>query len=153
MKSQKYWNCKVLFGIITTIITQLSSLFLLYYWSFQCRCLIKLLMKWAQFINNYQKSTLGGPMTKQFVCSPVFYVLVRHANIITDKGFNLLDECAPRCVDLFPQEEECTSISWGDSKMHTSGRIANSQKMLIEINKSGAIDKIKIWVESDPVRY
>ena len=28
---------------------------------------MKLLMKLAQFISNYQKSTLGGPMMKQFV--------------------------------------------------------------------------------------
>ena len=36
---------------------------------------------------------------------------------MTDKGFNLFDECAARCVHLFPQEEECTSSSWGDGKM------------------------------------
>ena len=28
---------------------------------------MKLLMKWAQFINDYQTSTLGGPMTKHEV--------------------------------------------------------------------------------------
>ena len=39
---------------------------------------------------------------------------------MTDKGFNLFDECAARCVHLFPLEEECTSSSWGDSKMYTS---------------------------------
>ena len=31
LKSQKYWNCKLLFDIITTTLTQLNSLFVLYY--------------------------------------------------------------------------------------------------------------------------
>ena len=56
---------------------------------------------------------------------------------MTDKGFNLFDEYAARCAHLFPQEEEC-------SKMYTSSNIANSQKMLTEINKSGAIAEIRI---------
>ena len=72
---------------------------------------------------------------------------------MTDKGFNLFDECAARCVHLSPQEEECTSPSWGGSKMYTSGSIANSQRMLTEINESGAIAKIRIWVESDTVKH
>ena len=38
---------------------------------------MKLLMKWAQLFNNYQKSSLGGSMMKQFV--------------LTDKEFNFLD--------------------------------------------------------------
>ena len=41
--------------------------------------------------------------------------------------------------------------SWGDSKMHTSSSIVNSQRMLTEISESGAIAKIRIWVESDTV--
>ena len=65
---------------------------------------------------------------------------------MTDKGFNLFDEYAARCAHLFPQEEEC-------SKMYTSSNIANSQKMLTEINKSGAIPEIRIWVESDAVKH
>ena len=73
---------------------------------------MKLLMKWVQFINNYQESTLGGPMMKQFVLqSCLFYALLRHTNIVTDKGFNLLDKCAGRCVHLFSQEEEWSSSS------------------------------------------
>ena len=72
---------------------------------------------------------------------------------MTDKGFNIFDECAARCIHLFPQEEKCTSSSWGDSKMYTSGSIKNSQRMLTEINKSDAIAKIKIWVESDTVKH
>ena len=31
--------------------------------------------------------------------------------IVIDKGLNLFDECATRCVNLFPQEEEWTSYS------------------------------------------
>ena len=50
-------------------------------------------------------------MTKQFVLHYVFYVLPRHANIITDKGFDRFYECASKCVYLFPEEEECTFFS------------------------------------------
>ena len=96
-------------------------------------------MKLAQFINNYQNSTLGGPMKNQLVLQSCFYVWPRHTKIMTDKGFNLFDECASRCVHLPPQEEEWTSLSWGDSKMYTSGSIASSQRALTEINDSGAI--------------
>ena len=64
-------------------------------------------MKWAQFINNYQKSTLGGPRKKQFVLqSCFFFVLPRHTNTMIDKVFNLFDECASKCVNLSPQEEQ-----------------------------------------------
>ena len=158
LKSWKYWNCKVLLVIIKTTITQLNCLFVLYYWSFLCR-LMKLLMKWAQFINNYLKSTLRGPITKQFVLQSCFFclflcfVLPRHTNIMAEKGFNLFDECTARCVNLFPQEEDCTSSSWGVSGMYTPRSIANSQRMLIEMNKSGTIAKIRIWAEIDTVRH
>ena len=63
---------------------------------------------------------------------------------MTDKGFNPFDECATRCVHLLPQKEECTSLSWGDSKMYTSSCIANSQKMQTEINESGTTAQIRI---------
>ena len=43
-------------------ITQINSLFVLLIWS-----LMNLSITWTQFINNYQRSTLGGPMTKWFV--------------------------------------------------------------------------------------
>ena len=72
---------------------------------------------------------------------------------MTEKEFSLFDECAARCVHLFTQEEKCTSSSWGDSKIYTSGSIANSQRMRTEINESAAIAKIKIWVESDTVKH
>ena len=72
---------------------------------------------------------------------------------MTDKGFNIFDECAARCVHLFPQEEECTSSSWEDSKMYTSDSIANSQRMLTKIKESGIITKKRIWVESDAVKH
>ena len=74
LKLQKYWNCKVFLCLKLITITQLSSLFVLYFWSSYCRCLIKLLMKWTQFINNYQKSTLRGPMKKQFVLHSCFFM-------------------------------------------------------------------------------
>ena len=35
---------------------------------------------------------------------------------MADKGSNPFDECAAQWVHLCPQEEECTSSSWGDSK-------------------------------------
>ena len=72
---------------------------------------------------------------------------------MTDKGFNSFGECASIWVNLLPQEEECTSSSWGDIKTYSSGSIANSQRMLIEINESGLITKICIWVESDTVKH
>ena len=62
---------------------------------------------------------------------------------MTEKEFDLFDECAARCVHLFPQEEECTSSSWEDSKMYTSS-IVNSQRMHTEINESGTIAKIRV---------
>ena len=65
-----------------------------------------------------------------------FYVLPRHANIMMGKGSNIFDEWAARCLHLFQQEEECTSSSWGDSKMHTSSRIANWYRMQTEIKES-----------------
>ena len=72
---------------------------------------------------------------------------------MTDKGSNLFDECASRCVHMSPREEECTSSSRGDSKMYTSGSIASSQRMLTEINESGAIAKIRISVKSDTAKH
>ena len=72
---------------------------------------------------------------------------------MTDKRVNLFDECIARCVHLFPEEEECTSSSRGESKMYTSGSIENSQRMLTEINESGVITKISISVESDTGKH
>ena len=68
---------------------------------------------------------------------------------MTNKEFNLFDECQ----HLSPQEEECISSSWGDSKMCTSGSIANSQRMLTEINGCGEIAKIRTWVKSDTTKH
>ena len=72
---------------------------------------------------------------------------------MTDKGFNLFQKCATICAHLFPQEEECTSSSWGDSKMYTSDSIANSQMILTEINESRIITKVSVWLESDTVKH
>ena len=117
------------------------------------KCLIKLLMKWTQFISNYQKSTLGGPRKKQFVLQSCFYVLPRHTNLIWDKGFILFDECASRCVNLSPPDQECTSSTWWNTKMYTSGTIASSPRILTEIKESGTIAKTRISVESDTVKH
>ena len=48
---------------------------------------------------------------------------------------------------LCPQEEECTSSSWGDSKMYKPSTIANSQRKPIKINKNDSIAKISVLVE------
>ena len=37
--------------------------------------------------------------------------------------------------------------------MYTSSSIANSQRMLTEMNKSGALVRVKIFVETDTVKY
>ena len=55
LKSQKYWNYKVLLDLTITIIAQLNSLFVLR-WSCHCRLLINLLMNWVQYLNNFIKS-------------------------------------------------------------------------------------------------
>ena len=50
-------------------------------------------------------------MIKQFVLQSCFYILPSFTNIMTNKGSNPFDECAAKCVHLFPQEDECTSSS------------------------------------------
>ena len=72
---------------------------------------------------------------------------------MTDKEFNPYDEYAARCVHQFPQEKEYTFSSSGDSKMYTSGSVANTQRMLTEIKESGSIGKIRIWVEINTVKH
>ena len=68
---------------------------------------------------------------------------------MTDKGLNLFNDCAAECIYLCRLEEECTSSSWGHSKIYTPGTIANSQKdgAPIAINKNGAVVKVRILVE------
>ena len=68
---------------------------------------------------------------------------------MTGKGLNLFDDCADECVYLCPQEDECTSSSWGHSKIYTLGTIANPQtdRAPTEINKNGAVVKSRISVE------
>ena len=72
---------------------------------------------------------------------------------MADKGCNLFDKSVARCVYMFPQEEEYTSSSWGDSKMYTSGTIANSHMMLNKINESDVRTKIRNWVENDTFKH
>ena len=47
----------------------------------------------------YTRRTNGKTACLAFL---IFYVLLRHTNIMKDKGFNPFDECVPRCVHLFP---------------------------------------------------
>ena len=94
----------------------------------------------------YTRRTYDKAVTLQ---SCFLDVLTRNTNLMTDKGFKFFDECAARCVHLSPEEEECISFPWGDSKMYKPGSISNSQRMLIEINESGVIAKIRISVEID----
>ena len=61
--------------------------------------------------------------------------LPRYTNIMTDKRLNLFAEFAARCIHLTAQKEEYTSSSSWDSQNSTSDSIANSQRMLTEINK------------------
>ena len=84
-------------------------------------------MKWVQQWVNTRR-TIDEAVVVQ---SCLFYVLPRHTNIVTDKGFNLFDICAGNCVHMSPQEEECTSFSWGDSKMYTSGKMASSFRTIL----------------------
>ena len=80
-------------------------------------------------------------------------MLRRHTDILTDKGFSLFDEYAARCGQLSRQEGKYTSSSWGNSKSYASRSIAISHRMLIEINESGAITEITIWVESETAKH
>ena len=66
---------------------------------------------------------------------------------MTGKSYNFFDEYSARYAYLPLHEDECTSSSWGNSKMQTSGTIGNSQGMPTEINKNGAVVKVKILVE------
>ena len=58
--------------------------------------------------------------------------------------FQSFDECVARCVHISPQEENCTSSSWGDRKIYTSGSRVNLQKETTEIDKTGDIAKVKM---------
>ena len=70
-----------------------------------------------------------------------------HNNIEIGKGLNLFDDCAAECVYMCPQEEECTSSSWGHSKIYTLGPMENSQtdRAPTKIDKNGA--KVKVLLE------
>ena len=102
LQTQKYWNCKLLLDIIVTTITQLNSFLVLYvnplsvdiwrnYWwnGSNSSITIKRLHKEDQWWRNLSYIL-------------VFYVLPRHTNRMTDKGFNLFDKCTSRYAHLFP---------------------------------------------------
>ena len=59
------------------------------------RRLMKLYMKWALFINNYQKSTLGGPMMKQFVFQSCLFMIYWNLLIWQTKGLIFLMNLLP----------------------------------------------------------
>ena len=69
-----------------------------------------------------------------------------HNNIETGKGLNLFDDCGAECIYLCPQEEDCTSSSWGQSKIYTLRTMADSQtgRATTEIDKNGAVVKVRI---------
>ena len=84
--------------------------------------------------------------------------ITRYSNIMADKGLNRFDKCAARCVHVSPQEEECTSSSWGDGKICTCGSIVSQHKFTEHANWnkqnwcycqnknfSGTSDTIKHW--------
>ena len=66
-----------------------------------------------------------------------------------DKGLSFFYDSAAECVYLCPQEEECTSSSWGYSKIYTPGTIADLQadRALTKINKKRAVVGLRILVE------
>ena len=106
-------------------------------------------MKWAQFINKYQKPILGAPIMKQFVLWSCFYVLSRHTNRMTDKGFNLFDECTTSCGHLFPQEEECKfteDANWNKRKWRYSQNKDLSQKWHCQTLKASRIISSEIKI-------
>ena len=78
--------------------------------------------------------------------------LPRPTDIMVDKGLNMMN-LLPDLYICPPQEEQCTSFPWGDSKIYTSGTIADSQRMLPEIIKSGTIAKVRVLVESYTVTH
>ena len=86
-------------------------------------------MKWAQFINNYQFYSRRS--NDEVVCLVLLfsYVLPRH--VLPD-------------VYICSLRKKGVRLLLTDSKMYISGSIANSQRMLTEINKSSAIAKIRI---------
>ena len=80
-------------------------------------------------------------------------VLPRHTNIMISVGCLSNQMCKS-----VPLEKECTFSFWGDiwgnwGEIYTSDSIANIQRMLTEINESGAIAKVIILVEKDTVKH
>ena len=56
-------------------------------------------------------------------------------------------------MNVLPDVQICPLRNKSAHKMYRSGSTANSQRMLTEINESGAIAKIRDWVESDTVKH
>ena len=71
-------------------------------------------------------------------------VLLKHSNIVAYKGFWWM--CCQLCTSV-TSGEGCTSSSSRDSKMYTSGTMANVQRMPTEISKNGTIVNVRILME------
>ena len=70
--------------------------------------------------------------------------------MISDKGLNFFDECTAECVNMYPEEEQCTSSypsSWEGNKMYSPGTKAISQRVPSKTNKNGVIAKERILLE------
>ena len=77
-----------------------------------------------------------------------------HDNIVADKGLNLFDECTAECVYLYPQEEQCTSSFWGDSKKCTPSKFTDRQRTPTKIFKKWCCCQIKnLSGTRDTIRY
>ena len=132
MKLENIWNYKELLGLVISIITKSNSLFFLFS------------IQRIFFSDVYTRRTIDKVITLQ---SCFLDVLSKYSNIMVNKGFNLLDEYAARYINLSPLEENAfPRLEW-NYKMYTTGSIANSHRILTEINKTSAITKVKILVE------
>ena len=78
------------------------------------------------------KAYTGRISDKEITLKSVFLdMLPRYSSIMTDKGFNLFDKCAPQCLHFTVPP----------------GRRGASQMTPAEINKTSAIAKVRILVE------
>ena len=63
------------------------------------------------------------------------------------KGSSLFEECAIEYVHLCEDIWLRTCSFWGDSKMYTSGTIANLQRKPTKTLKNGVIPKVRILLK------
>ena len=65
---------------------------------------------------------------------------------MADKGLNLCDERAAKCV-ICALSKKSAHVLPNGSKRYTHGTIANSQRTPTKINKNGAMAKVRILME------